>query len=204
MNNLQALVSRVGAKRAKEPSLRMLLKASDLPGTNWSVYSQGAFRTGAWGSNPSECALRARRAGYFSALRSFEQSSPRRSLVIQVIPYVTASDAESIVPNMKELLRPNPRSPSAVVEEGEIDRVTVGLSPKYWVYEQIAKSGSGVAKSTRMIGTSVRNIVFALLCGGDTDAWPWVEAISVAALQGSKIRDMLPPLSGDPFSDAAD
>jgi hypothetical protein len=188
MNNLQAFISRIGPKLVKERALAMLLESFELPGSSWRVFRQGAFRTGAWGSKPSEYGRRAKRAGSFSAKRSFEQATPHRWLVLQVIPLVSVADAEALVPSLRKTFRPNPRSKVTVTEEREIDDQAIPGIGTTWLYEQKMTGVGGAKMEARYVGGNVGNIVLVVVSSGEVGAWPWDELGDVARAQAAKIR----------------
>src|SRR5580658_7353128 len=96
---LELAIAQIGVGRERDYSLAMLLEPSELPGEGWSMLSERCWRTGfrlrlTRADSPGR---RARRAGSITAARSFVQATPSREMWVEVQPFVTEADAESVV-----------------------------------------------------------------------------------------------------------
>lgn len=191
MNNLQVLLAQIGGRAARAHPRAMLVERVELPGTGWEVKGERSWRTGAWGTSPSEAGRRARQHRSFSANRLFEQSGAPRWVSVQVVPCGSVSDAEAAVPDLQSRFMPNPKTRVAVAREGVVAAVEVPEVPHPWVYEQLTTGMPEGPTATRYIGGNVENVVFIVACTGYEEAWPWTEVSVIASLQAAKVRAIL-------------
>jgi hypothetical protein len=169
----------------KRASLAMLLKPDELPGAGWKKLDQRAWRTGFF-PNPSEAARRARDVESVSAIRSFEQANSRW-VWIEVIPFVSAPDAESMLPTLPALFVSNPRAKVTVTTERRLDPHEAPDVASYpFVYEQstVGQRGAGVS---RYVAGTVGHIVFIVAFSALSADVSWADVAAVAAAQTSKI-----------------
>jgi hypothetical protein len=175
----------------KRSSLAMLLKPDELPGAGWKKLDQRAWRTGFF-PNPSDAARRARDVESVSAIRSFQQAD-FRWVWIEVIPLVSASDAESMLPSLPALFVSNPRAKVTVTTERRLEPNEIPDAAAYpFVYEQltVGERGAGVA---RYVAGTVGHIVFIVAFSALSADVPWADVAAVAAAQTSKINKNAEP-----------
>jgi hypothetical protein len=175
----------------KRASLGMLLKRDELPGTGWRRLDQRAWLTGVVGE-ASDAARRAYAVESVSAIRSFKQGRSR-GLLVEVIPFVSASDAESVLPTIPALFVRNRRAKTAVTTERRLEPHEVPELAAYpFVYEQstVGRRGAGVC---RYVAGTVEQVVFIIAFAAyGADNVPWAEVASVAKSQASKISNYSP------------
>jgi len=206
---IHLLLAQIGASPARRSSLSMVLRANELPESGWSELRQLSWRVGAWGYRPAETGRRAHRAGYFVAVRSFEQKSTSRWLVVQVAPYVSTSDAEKAVGGMRSRLYSNSSSKVLVTAEREVEGIEVVGVTNPWTLEQLqeGKELAGDQKfvgpsATRYVAGNIENVLFFLQCSGLGEGWSWSDVESVASLQASKIQGHLERRKADHLSES--
>jgi len=190
MNNLQFGIAQIGSKAARAIPRSMLLERTELPGDAWKMRDQRSFRIGIFGDK-NEVARRARRAGGFFAIRSFEQDVSERWLWVEVIPYTSSSDAESRIPHLRDGLIPNSLARVRVTRERIIDPSKVPEVADYpFAFEQLTQGELGSGTS-RYLGGRVENVTFAIACSGPGEGWTWTEVASLASLQKIKVSTVL-------------
>jgi hypothetical protein len=187
MNLFVYLISESLNREKSRSSRELLLEANDLPGNDWKVIGKRTWRTGTKGSK-GEASQRARQAGSFTAWRQLEQTVPaRRSIWLEVIPYVSADDAISVVPSLRAGMLPNPHAEVKVIEEREINDQQINGVTNQLVFEQLASGRKGSSVG-RYVIASVENTVFVMGCSCYGDYWPWSDVTSIAALQSERIQ----------------
>ena len=190
MNNLQFGIAQIGSKAARAIPRSMLLERNELPGDTWKMRDQRSFRIGIFGDK-NEVAQRARRAGRFFAIRSFEQDVSERWLWVEVIPYTSSSDAESRVPHLRDTLIPNSLARVRVTRERDVDPLKVPDVADYpFAFEQLTHGELGPGTS-RYLGGRVENVIFVIACSGSGEGWTWTEVASIASLQKIKVSTVL-------------
>jgi hypothetical protein len=165
----------------------MLLKAEDLPGAGWSGRGQRAWLTGL-SPDATEAARRARGADSVSAMRFFVQAGPRL-LWVEVIPLLSAPDAESLLPTLPAHFV---RTKIAVTAEQRLEPHEIPEVAAYpFVYEQSTQGRRGPGVGRYVAGT-VGPILFIVAFSAVTTAdVPWTDVASVAASQAAKISRTL-------------
>ena len=183
-------MAQLGHADAKKRSSDMVLEVAQLPGDRWIVLDQRSWRTGVSGIQTEEV-IRAREAGSWSWLRSFQQSEPERWLWLQVVPFASSADAHAAIASVRSALLPNPRAKVSVEREGVLDGSTVGL-PHPWVFEQQTKGPSGVSNALYVADTE-ETVLYVVACSSLDGGWEWPEVGDLAALQSERIRARLGP-----------
>jgi len=165
----------------------MLLESNELPGDHWKVSGESVFRPG-HGRRRGGFSQFAGLAGAFTALRFFDQSSPRRWLWIQVYPYATEQDAVDVIPTLPDRMIRNPRL--SVIERTMIDNFVIrGVSaPLIFEESTTGPEGPGIGRN---IAGNVDHVVFMISSFKFGEAWPWDEVTSVAESQANKVRNVL-------------
>lgn len=193
VNGWLLLVAQLGPRAARKHAREMLVDRADLPGDGWK---QGRFdlvwRTG-FRTRPSEAARRARRARTFTAIRRFKHIAPPRWLWVEVIPFTSALDALSVLPDLETLFTRNPRA--RATSEGRLEPLEIPeLADFPYVYEAstIDRVG-GRAGCSRYVAGAAGHVVFLVGCSGfgPDGSWPWADVAAVAAAQASRITSVL-------------
>lgn len=185
-----------GSKSKRDYTRSMLIELSDLPGEGWMLLGERVWRTGIFGL-PSDIWRRARSVGAFTAVRSYEQSTPSRWVLIKVSPVASVQDAEDIVPTLVSLSAPNPKARVAVISEGLVTDVSVAGISNPWVYEQSTRGMPQGPTSSRYVSGNIDHVAILVACSGYLDAWPWEEVSSIAARQAAKVRSRIQSTRGE-------
>ena len=193
MNRFVFALAQFGPQSLKRTSLAMLLDDEDLPGDGWKVLGQGSWRTG-FAARPSDAARRARHARTFTAIRNFHQSGASRWCWIEVIPFVSQSDAEAVLADLPSIFVRNPGIKGTITQERRVsphDAPEAAAYPFVYEYAVISKYGESFP---RMIGGVVDRILFLVSTseyGAGLAGWSWQEVVDVASLQSVKIERQL-------------
>jgi hypothetical protein len=177
----------LGSNSKRKYSKSMLLDQSDLPGEGWRIIGERAWRTGMFGPQ-NDIWRRTHSVGNFTAVRSFDQPTAPRWLLIKVVPAASKQDAEDIAPMLMSLSTPNRRAKVTVTSEGAVGNVSVTGIANPWVYEQLTSGMSEGSTSSRYVAASVDDVAILISCSGYSDTWPWDEVGSIAARQAAKVR----------------
>jgi hypothetical protein len=168
----------------------MLLESSDLPGDDWRLLGELIWRTDTFGK-PSEIWRQARSVGSFTGVRSFEQPSLSRWLLIKVAPVASVQDAQKVVPLLVQLSMPNPEAKVTVETEGPVaDVAVVGLNEP-WVYEQLTIGMPDRPSSSRYIAGNVAHVAILVSCSGFRDSWTWDEVGAISTAIAEKVRSLI-------------
>src|ERR1700722_2012661 len=114
MNSLQYLIAQIGSRENRKQSLSMLLGESDLDG-DWRKHATRSWRSGMFAKYTS-ADQRSRQAGLYVAMRWFVSDSLARGFLVEVLPFTSATDAESVVPTVRDRLKLFPGA--KIVSEG--------------------------------------------------------------------------------------
>ncbi len=187
VNGFQYALGQIGSGSARSKSVAMLLDEHDLPTGEWLVLDELSWRAGtiAWFSAESR---RARRAGGFTAFRSFQDISTPKWVHVSVAPAASTADAVSLVPRMQERGLRNRQSISTVTEERRVEDMLIPDVPNAWIYEYhvTTPSGPGVA---RYVSGNIDKIVFGVGWSAPCrDDCSWDEVLSIATAQAFKIQ----------------
>jgi len=181
----------LGHYSEKFSSLSMLLRKSDLPEGRWRIVGEVFSKSGLEGVGQADPRIRRRNnAGLYIAKRSYEQRSPRQSVIPTIIPYVSAMDARESVTEIKNFTVPNPRASGVVVEQSILTNLNIPGVEDTDVTETIRMADYGRVV-TRYIAGSVENILFFIVSSKRGDDWDWSESIGVATRQAQRIQEIL-------------
>jgi hypothetical protein len=187
VNNLQYLIAQFGPTAARRLSQAMLLEPAELAGSGWVALDQKIWRTGT-GNRTSDAGRRAHRAQTFTAMRSFRQATPSRWLWVEVVPYVSAQDALSVLPTLPARFVPNPKAEVTVVSEQFVEPSAAPEVAAFpFIYEQLTTGRHGPS-AARYVAGHVEQVVFVVACSALDAAWPWSDVAAVAFSQESRIR----------------
>jgi hypothetical protein len=190
MNNLKFKLLQIGTKAAREYPTSMLLESSELPSDSWKILDERKLRIG-FSGHLNEATRRARHAGRFLAIRSFEHLDRSRWLWVEVIPLVSEEDAQSMLCDLESRFLPNPRAKTKIIGSRKLDtKVVPDISHYPFAYEQ-----SGVNKqvlvTTRYLAGTIYHVIFIVACTAFDGGWRWSQVASVARLQEQKVERIL-------------
>jgi hypothetical protein len=186
MSNGEYFLAQFGNRLERKRSRSMLLDVGDLPTGNWRILGDRRWRTGAMGER-GELAERARKAGSFTAWRSFRLEANRKGFWTEVISYANKSDAEAAVPLHRASLVKNPKFKGTVTEDRVFDDFSIPGVSVSMVSERSNVTDQGLG-STRFAAGCVGRTYFVVACSQRGSYWSWEEVSSIAALQADKIR----------------
>ncbi len=190
LNPFRAAIAGMGRKPGGERVLSMLLDETDLAIEEINMIGEETYRTFATFESNDEIE-RARKNGSISAVRVFRNAEVMRSLRISVIPFVSASDAESSVRRAVDNTRP--KWGRKVVEQRYLDDVSVPGVANVFIREIIGRGPRGPV-GDRILSGTVDNYLLVMAFQASAsieESWPWEEITSIATHQGLKIRKVL-------------
>jgi hypothetical protein len=179
-------IARLGTKAGKARSLNMLVGPSELPGEGWKVLDERTWRTGALGS-ASEWAKRARAAGSITAWRSFENSSDRRWLWLEVVPLASNSDSEAAVRDVPSRGMANAAAPSMQAQRDVANLAVPGVD-NVWGVEQDVVTRQGEPGQAKMLAGTHKATLLVVTASGLVAAWSWDDVSAIAALVSARIE----------------
>lgn len=144
-------------------------------------------------ANENERTVRARTAGGFIALRSFELAKTSKSLLTQIFPFSSTDDAESATPDRLAILRDRKIDKIVVSEERTIDGEVIGGNRA--LYFERFHTHDGDPCVARSIVGNVGHVGFTITGSERPDGWTWTELTSVAQAQAQRIQKKL--IKGD-------
>jgi hypothetical protein len=183
-------LAQFGSTKQRTYTRSMLVELSDLPGSDWRVTGNRAWRTGLFGK-PSEIWQRARVAGKFTATRTFHQPTIPRWLMVKVTPVASIEDAEEVVPVLMSLSMPNFAAKITVTGEESVPNVSVEGLTNPWVYEQLTDGMAEGPTASRYVAGHIDQVAFLIECSGFREGWPWDDVIAVAGKQVARIQTRL-------------
>jgi hypothetical protein len=185
MRNFQFRLAQVAFPKIKREALAAVIDAHELPGAGWTVMDARSWRTGALGA-PTEESKRARLAGSITAIKSFEQSRSSRWTFVEVIPFASADDAETMLPKLKDGFLANPRAEVSVTQEGWVEGVELPPDLFALAYEQLT-IGNGRPGSTKYLFARASNTALVVCCSAFDDSWTWEEVGAIGVLQADRL-----------------
>ena len=186
MNRQQYLLAQIGKKSQKQLSMSMLLDPNELPGGEWSLKGERSWRIGKVGQRDA-ASLRAKSSGAFTAIRSMEQPSTSKWVIVKVSPMVSPEDALLVPPDSDITLFTAPKSSAIMAGERYVDiPIDLGLSNAK-AFELTASESNRVA-TYRIVTGTVDRVIASICCSGWGDGWTWQEIRAITAAQDQKIR----------------
>jgi len=174
--------------RGKRRHARMLsLTEGDLPGGNWRTVQSLTWRAGAF-DGTTEPMKRALKSGGFTTMRHFEEKESQGILLVRIIPYTNAQDAEAELQGARRFITFQPRRGIVMGEEVLLEGFTFPDLPISWAFEQNSMEPDTSAAAKVLAGV-VDNVLLLLAFTGETDSWTWPEIADIAEIQAKKIRD---------------
>jgi hypothetical protein len=192
---LQAHVAGYGRKPGKKSSLMMVLDAADLPGDRWTQVQERSWKTGAVGPR-SDKAIRAREIGSISVLRKYRLNESRDYFRVQLSPFASKADAASMVRRSHEGFLPLRPATAVVISERVLEGVNIEEVDGAWAIEQSLEEARRLGNRKLVIG-SVDRFMFLIDSSAANDGWDWSDVLSIAAIQGKKIRRTMKESSTD-------
>jgi hypothetical protein len=190
MTLLQYGIAQIGRPSARKSSLAMLVEPTDLPGGGWRTIGERSFRIG-FRIGASEVARSARHTGAFASSRYFEQApAMSRYCWLEVMPYASAADAKSVLPDLETSIVRDPRTEATGVGRRIEPQEAPEVADYPFVYETPI-SGRNGPSTPRMVGGIVAHVVFVVSCSEAGPGWSWSEVAPVGAAQALKIRTIL-------------
>lgn len=180
-NNFGRLSKRVGA-------LNRLLNSKDLPAVGWKLKSEHSWRNGAFGRVVAgEIAERAIQTREYSSSRSFVLPNSSLGLIIHVLPYASASDAESSVPTSTSEFAKNRKFEGQRIREEKISDLMVAGFDTTSVFETQVLIEEDVTRNWHVCG-SVGKFVVTVVCSSSDERFNLDDVKEIAELQAKKIR----------------
>ena len=180
--------SHISSKRASEEFGRVLT-ADSLPGDNWRVLDQRAWKTGKSGAT-EPWAMRARQANLITVWRSFEQTAASSWLWVQLTELVSEDDADEALRAVPDRFLRNTRADVEVISHRNVETTPVDRQRSAWALEQETMSprGPGLALYLAFV---IDSSLVALAVSGDEQSWTWDEHHTVASAQAALVRPLL-------------
>ena len=184
MQRLQFVKAQLGRKRGKEEVLARLLHASDLPDGPWQMTDERTWLTGVAGS-ATAWGERARQAGSVTGWRSFRHETAPRWAWVQVVPLMSADDADAALSVIGERALANLRSKAQVTNERDVPIEPFAGASAVWGREQHTAGQDGPGIVLMLAGAVSHWLV--ILCVAGSPAWQWSSASELAALQAQRL-----------------
>ena len=121
-------------------------------------------------------------------MRSFEQSESHSYLLVRIIPYANAQDAEAELKDARRFITTKPRRGIVMGEETPIVGFTLPELSNSWAFEQYSIQPDTSAYGKVVAGV-VGNVLLIMAFTGETEYWTWPAIAVVAELQAKRIRD---------------
>jgi hypothetical protein len=188
-NNGQLLRAQIGPRKNKAKSRALLLSLGELPGAGWLERVDKLMRMGVLLKPPPfEWIARAGKAGHFSAVRVFEQSSSHSELMVQVLPLVSHEDAALAMSDLNtQTVFENPNFHGSVLEDHELPRP---IFPDVETARSFFTSWDedGQVDITSSVHLQVGTVVLVTRFVRRGHAWTEDEMLAILEIQISKLK----------------
>jgi hypothetical protein len=186
--NFDVVMAKLSRHPGKKRSLDMLLLESELPGHSWKRLDEKIWRTGVLSPRP-EWSQRARSAGSFTCIRSFEQASPSRWMWTEVIPYVSSTDAESALADAFNNTLRNPRANVTVTSTQEIEGWSIEGTTSHRLLE-MQTSGPHGDGATQTVAANVEGVLSVMAFAAQSGTWASFDIVTLVSAQAATIRSV--------------
>ncbi len=188
-NNGRLLRAQFGSRKKKQKSRALLLSLTELPGAGWIQLGDQVMRMGVLIKPPPyEWIARAGKAGHFSAVRMFEQSSTQSALMVQVLPLASHEDALLAMSDLDtQSVIENPNFHGSILEERELPRPNFpGIESARSFVTSWGENGQ--VAFTSSVHLQVGFVVVALRFKRDGNPWTDDEMLEILKIQFSKLK----------------
>ena len=190
MNPFVVGISKLGRWSRRVDALNSLLKTKDLPGGGWRYLGEWTWSFSAYpyhGHGEMFDRVSAHRG--LIAWRSFSKRETHGEIWIQLLPYVTRSDAESQIPKDSSMFARNKAFEGSVSEDRPVEYSVQGID--HAVLFEVRKWNERGNGMSRYVCGNVENVVVVVAGTADGEGIPWDQMVSIAALQAERIREHL-------------
>jgi hypothetical protein len=172
-----------------EISTSLLLSPDELPGNGWTTSGQREMSAHAFKKN-NPIMDRAKTMKSTTSRRLIENPSQSRSIIDEVTPLASATDAASWVSSADQRLKSNLSKVGIDVNDfreiQEVPLASVGVA-RGFEYTLTLKKGP---KASTLVVANVDDVYMSVTCGSFDEPWTFDDVLNIARVQVMKIRNM--------------
>ncbi len=167
-------------------SFAMLLGPGHFPGPGWAVVEERSWPTGQLDPQSGK-SQRALEFGGITAWRSLDQQGHRSAAWVEVVPYASATDADTSLRQVPRFFTGPGQPDETVHDEREVEDQSIPGCPRAWIFEKSTLGPAG-SRWSRYVGLTVDRILVLACFTRWGRPWPWAEAIDLVVRQAEQVR----------------